>query len=157
MPVLPHGIGKLPSSLSRHQETHTRRRIYNRHCRGDSRIALAVPITDSPEIKRTRQHIPARAIRESPLHFFVQRSCLRSRKTAVKSVKASGKPLCYRARGRISSRMTVYRVSSSSRVVSRHREMRKEASMTSGGAFMASRTWLRWPLAQAEPAETQMP
>ena len=25
------------------------------------------------------------------------------------------------------------------------------------GTFMAVRTWLRWPLAQAEPADSQMP
>ena len=57
----------------------------------------------------------------------------------------------------ISSRMTETRVSSSSAVVSRHRETRKEPSMISGGRPMASSTWLRCPLAQAEPAETQMP
>jgi len=51
----------------------------------------------------------------------------------------------------ISSRMTETRVSSSSAVVSRHRETRKEPSMISGGSPMASSTWLRCPLAQAGP------
>ena len=65
--------------------------------------------------------------------------------------------LCQRARGRISSLMTVYRVSSSSSVVSLQMETRKVPSMASGATFMASSTWLRCPLAQALPADTQMP
>ena len=46
----------------------------------------------------------------------------------------------YRTLGRICSRITVTRVSSSSWVVSRQRETRKVLSMTSGATFMAVST-----------------
>ncbi len=41
-----------------------------------------------------------------------------------------------------------------SRVLSPQNEMRTEPSMTAGGRCIASSTWLRCPLQQAEPAET---
>ena len=81
---------------------------------------------------------------------------------AVGREKIKKAPLCgafkfrYLARGRISSRRTSTSLSSSSMVVCRLRETRKEPSITSGETFMASRVWLRWPLAQAEPADTQV-
>lgn len=57
-------------------------------------------------------------------------------------------------RGRMSFRMVSTSASISDWVVSRLRETRNAESMACSGTFMAVSTWLLWPLAQAEPAET---
>ena len=50
-----------------------------------------------------------------------------------------------------------HKASISSRVVRGEKLMRMVPAATFFGRFIALKTWLGWPLWQAEPAETQMP
>ena len=120
------------------------------HCEPVRRLAW-----QSPYISEMSEGIaaPACALRRAKSRL----RRLRSVRAAAQWFAMTWMIVAYLALGRISSLMTVYSFSSSSSVVSRQREMRKVPSIRSGETFMASSTWLRWPLAQAEPALTQMP